>query len=78
MGNYFGLGTYNKNTKYLIYYIISRFLYEGMAGLKYGSLYHPIKLYEKQGVIKSHKLVIDTFGYFGIFLLSFIIIKYDL
>ena len=78
MGNYFGLGTYNKNTKYLIYYIISRFLYEGMAGLKYGSLYHPIKLYEKQGVIKSHKLVIDTFGYFGIFLLSFIIIKCDL
>ena len=77
MGKYCGLGTYNKNTKYLLFYMISRFLYESMAGLKYGTLYYPIRLYDKQKVIKSHKLVIDTFGYFGILLLSFIIIKLE-
>ena len=77
MGNYIGLGEYNKNSKYLIYYIIFNFIYEGIAGLEYSTLYYPIRFYYKQKVIKSHELVIDTFCYFGLFLLSFIIIYYD-
>ena len=66
MAKCISLGKFNKNSKYLLYYLISKFLYEGMAGLKYGSLYKPMKFYEKQGVIKSHKLVIDFFSYVGI------------
>ena len=48
MGNCIGFGEYNKNTKYLIYYIFFNFLYEGLSGLAYGSLYYPIKFYKKQ------------------------------
>ena len=77
MGNCIGFGEYNKNTKYLIYYIIFNFLYIGISGLAYGSLYYPIKFYKKQEVINNHNLIIEIFGYFGIFLLSFILIKYE-
>ena len=78
MGKYIGLGEYNKNTKYLIYYIISNFFYEGIGGLKYGQLYYPIRFYDKQKLLKSHKLVTDTFCYFGVFLFSFILMYFDL
>ena len=77
MAKCISLGKFNKNSKYLLYYLISKFLYEGMAGLKYGSLYKPMKFYEKQGVIKSHKLVIDFFSYVGIALLSLILKRYE-
>ena len=77
MGNYIGLGELNTNSKYIIYYIFFNFLYEGIIGLEYGSLYHPIIIYDKQNVIMYHKLVIDSFCYFGVFLLSFIIIYYE-
>ena len=77
MGNCIGLGEYNSNSKYLIYYIIFNFLYEGIIGLEYGSLYHPIIIYDKQKVIMYHKLAVDSFCYFGVFLLSFIIIYYE-
>lgn len=77
MGNYIGLGEYNKNSKYLIYYLIFNFIYEGIIGLEYGSLYHPIIIYDKQNVIMYHKLVIDSFCYLGVFLLSLIVIHYE-
>ena len=77
MGNCIGFGEYNNNTKYLIYYIIFNFLYQGISGLTYGSLYYPIKFYEKQNIIKNHNLVVEIFGYSGIFLLSLILIKYE-
>ena len=51
MGKYIGLGEYNKNTKYLIYYIIHNFVYEGIGGLKYGQLYYPIRFYDKQKLL---------------------------
>ena len=61
MEKYKDLVEYIKNTKYLIYYIISNFVYEGIGGLKYGKLYPPIRFYDKQKVIKTHKFVTDTF-----------------
>ena len=74
---YISLGTNNKYYKYIIFYIISNLLYEATFGLNYGSLYTEIIVLEKQRNLRLHRLIYSIFYYFGIFLFSLILDKFD-
>ena len=74
---YISFGAFNKYYKYIILYIISNLLYEATFGLKYGSIYTEIIFLQKQKNFRLHRLINSIFYYFGIFLFSLILYKFE-
>ena len=60
-----------------ILYFISNLLYEATFGLNYGSAYTEIIILEKQRNLRLHRLIYSIFYYFGIFLFSLILDKFE-
>jgi hypothetical protein len=75
--SYISFGKSNKYLIYILFHIISNLLYEATFGLYYGYVYTPIVFFDAQKSFGLHRLIISIFTYFGIFLLSLILYKFD-
>ena len=71
------LGTYKKDYKYLLFYLLCRIINEIILGIGYDNLYKPIYFWDKQEKFKNHQLINDIFSYLGVYISSFIIKKYE-
>ena len=74
---YIQLGSYNKYYKYIIFQVICNLLYNFTYGLNHGSIYTPISFFKKQNNFHSHQTINNIFYYFGTFLFSLILYKFD-
>ena len=79
MGKYISLGEYNKNYKYILLYLVFRALNDCIYSLEYSGLYEEISFFgdNAKQFFKDHKIINTIFSYFGIFIFSLILIKYD-
>jgi len=80
MGKYISFGNYNKNYIYMILYLIFRALNDCIYSFGYVDIYGNICLFGENANIffMNHALINNIFCYFGIFIFSAIMIKYEL
>lgn len=76
MKKYITFGKYNKNYKYIISSIIFKFFNNLFYGVQIGYYTEPLRLLPEND-LTAHTLIHDIFNYFGIFIISLILILLD-